>query len=443
MATPAANLKRELTLAFPQVKFSVKTKPAGLYVSWVLELETAATLAAVANISDKYNTNQNYGGNSDPYSIGSWVSLNPKPTAARKDWALDKALEKTKNYTWVSYNEQARRFEGEDGKQDTKATKILHDILYNTSAALETSVIEVAETIPVAIPEIVAITDSTTILETSETIEILPELKVDTYSEMYRHGYDNAAIQMGYIPGFKSKQDAIDYSAGAKAGYTARDAIREHNASETSVKISIKPCPSKRLLVALQRQLARLQGKLKFFIKRGIRKIVVSIVFAICKVEDAICKASYAKEDVVVSKALTKAHTHTHSELALYVQSQVESQGQKYYCTDEYKELFPHIKRLLQEGKDQGLWRQSVVASQAMLEADLKWGDRVEWHNIGLFSVEVCEGILINKKGIPWVRLDVPIDGEKTCKWHKGFTKSKSQKEAVSDKYVQLPLFGS
>jgi hypothetical protein len=166
-------------------------------------------------------------------------------------------------------------------------------------------------------------------------------------------------------------------------------------------------------------------------------------VFAICKVEDAICKASYAKEDVVVSKALTKAHTHTHSELALYVQSQVESQGQKYYCTDEYKELFPHIKRLLQEGKDQGLWRQSVVASQAMLEADLKWGDRVEWHNIGLFSVEVCEGILINKKGIPWVRLDVPIDGEKTCKWHKGFTKSKSQKEAVSDKYVQLPLFGS
>ena len=207
--------------------------------------------------------------------------------------------------------------------------------------------------------------------------------------------------------------------------------------TSAAVKVSIKPCPSKRL-VTLQHQLVRLQGKLKFAVQRNLRAIALNAIFAIHRIECAIQGIESAK-DVVAVKILTAT---THSELALHVQSQVEIQGQKYYCTDEYKELFPHIKRLRQEGKDQDLRQQSVVASQAMLEADLKWGDRVEWHNIGLFSVDVYEGILVNKKGIPWVQLDTINNGKKTCKWHKGFTKSKSQKETVSDKYVQLSLFG-
>lgn len=39
-------------------------------------------------------------------------------------------------------------------------------------------------------------------------------------------------------------------------------------------------------------------------------------------------------------------------------------------------------------------------------------------------TVEVITGIIINKKGIPFVRLDTPINGKKACKWHKGFIKT-------------------
>lgn len=64
---------------------------------------------------------------------------------------------------------------------------------------------------------------------TIATVEAIQEVRVDINSEMYRHGYDNAAICSGYVPDISDKQDAIDYSAGLSAGYASRDAIRAHN----------------------------------------------------------------------------------------------------------------------------------------------------------------------------------------------------------------------
>jgi len=45
---------------------------------------------------------------------------------------------------------------------------------------------------------------------------------VQKYSEMYRAGYNNAAIRFGYIPDFASDQDRVNFEAGYKAGLAKR-----------------------------------------------------------------------------------------------------------------------------------------------------------------------------------------------------------------------------
>ena len=119
----------------------------------------------------------------------------------------------------------------------------------------------------------------------------------------------------------------------------------------------------------------------------------------------------------------------TYAEATQYIQCQVKSQGQKYYCTDEYKKLFPEVKQMAQEEKNKTQSqksRQSLdLAAEAMLEVGVIWGDKVEWHNAGMFmTVEIVSGTIIDKKGVPFVRLDTPVNGKKSCKWHKGFLKA-------------------
>ena len=119
----------------------------------------------------------------------------------------------------------------------------------------------------------------------------------------------------------------------------------------------------------------------------------------------------------------------TYAEATQYIQGQVKTQGQKYYCTDEYKKLFPEVKQMAQEEKNKTQSqksRQSLdLAAEAMLEVGVIWGDKVEWHNVGMFmTVEIVSGIIINKKGVPFIQLDTPVNGKKSCKWHKGFLKA-------------------
>jgi hypothetical protein len=42
-----------------------------------------------------------------------------------------------------------------------------------------------------------------------------------SWTEMYKRGYDNAAICFAYIPNFKNEQDIIDYTVGSIAGRKA------------------------------------------------------------------------------------------------------------------------------------------------------------------------------------------------------------------------------
>lgn len=114
-----------------------------------------------------------------------------------------------------------------------------------------------------------------------------------------------------------------------------------------------------------------------------------------------------------------------YAEATQYIQNQVKNQGQKYYCTDEYKKLFSSLKQMAQDAKTKTKNQTVDLASQAMSEVKVSWGDRVEWHSVGAFmSVEIYTGVIVNRKGVPFVRLDASLNGKKSCKWHKGFLKA-------------------
>ena len=66
--------------------------------------------------------------------------------------------------------------------------------------------------------------------------------KVNKYSAMYQHGYNNAAVAFSYIPDFKTPQEKIDFEAGLKEGYKTRDKIKQSTKSATGLPkgLSIK-----------------------------------------------------------------------------------------------------------------------------------------------------------------------------------------------------------
>lgn len=66
-----------------------------------------------------------------------------------------------------------------------------------------------------------------------------------------------------------------------------------------------------------------------------------------------------------------------YAEATQYIQCQVKSQGKKYYCTDEYKKLFPSLKQMAQDVKAKAKNQAVDLASQAMSEVNVNWGDKV------------------------------------------------------------------
>lgn len=123
----------------------------------------------------------------------------------------------------------------------------------------------------------------------------------------------------------------------------------------------------------------------------------------------------------------------TYEEATAWLEKKYREYGgkNKFLSSDEYREVYPLLKKLSDKARS-GL---RGDAERAMREAGVGFGDRVEWHQVQPFmmGVDVFTGTLVDKKGIPYVKLDRAIQGKRTMRWHKGFqrvaTKSEAEKE--------------
>lgn len=111
-----------------------------------------------------------------------------------------------------------------------------------------------------------------------------------------------------------------------------------------------------------------------------------------------------------------------------------------FYASDEYKSAYPIIQQLYKvEQKSY-----AAKAQQAMVEANVKFGDKVNYDYITPFlQSEKYSGTIIERDGIPYVKLDdgqQTISGSKSVKWHKGWKKSKFENGGAIDKKDTLTL---
>ena len=92
-----------------------------------------------------------------------------------------------------------------------------------------------------------------------------------------------------------------------------------------------------------------------------------------------------------------------------------------FYTTAEYKKIYPILK-ILHAAEVQ---KKATSAQKAMKEVDVEFDDKVKYDFVSPFmSVEEYSGVVINKKGIPYVKLDSgqkSLTGKKTVIWHKGW----------------------
>lgn len=100
----------------------------------------------------------------------------------------------------------------------------------------------------------------------------------------------------------------------------------------------------------------------------------------------------------------------------------------KWLSSDEYRAALPTIKKII---KDENERRQKEVAKEgekAMKEVGARYGDKVFYDIEGMFmsGVTTIEGVIVDKKGVPHVKLDKPFRGKRHIRWHKGFQKKKA-----------------
>ena len=125
MTKIAAILKKELSQAFPGVKFSVTTKKLSdnMSVNWELTIGTTATNQSVSEICKRYETLEHHGNvqNNTAWYLGFLVYINPASVQERKNWAV-KATEAC-NFARTAWNEVNQRFEEADGREAFHAAK--------------------------------------------------------------------------------------------------------------------------------------------------------------------------------------------------------------------------------------------------------------------------------------------------------------------------------
>lgn len=94
----------------------------------------------------------------------------------------------------------------------------------------------------------------------------------------------------------------------------------------------------------------------------------------------------------------------------------------EFLLSEEYKQIYPHIVELYKTEKAD----YAKVAKKAMDEVGVNFGDRVYYDFVSPFNVENYSGVIANRDGLPYVKLDEgqkTISGQKSVKWHKGWKK--------------------
>ena len=112
----------------------------------------------------------------------------------------------------------------------------------------------------------------------------------------------------------------------------------------------------------------------------------------------------------------------------------------EFYASDEYRLAYPIIQQLYKlEQKSY-----AAKAQEAMIEANVKFGDKVNYDYITPFlQSEKYSGTIIERNGVPFVKLDdgqQTISGAKSVKWHKGWKKNKFENGGEIDKKDTLTL---
>lgn len=227
-----ASLKKE----FPATKFSVKcsqfSQGSSVDTSWT----DGPTTAQVDELIGMYGNNRSrFIGTSRTHSrelvtqaIKLWKEQNPKYAHI-----IATCEGETSCYPLFNISEFRRGVHCLEDCEHSLNKIIYGSVFDGTSLILpqEDDADCEPETVSALKPELIEVLAEKTPQHTPTitTVETIPDVKIDTDSEMYRHGYDNAAICFGYVPDISNKQDAINYSAGVSAGYASRDAIRAHN----------------------------------------------------------------------------------------------------------------------------------------------------------------------------------------------------------------------
>jgi len=96
----------------------------------------------------------------------------------------------------------------------------------------------------------------------------------------------------------------------------------------------------------------------------------------------------------------------------------------KFLSSAEYREVYPIIERIYSGEKVARYEQSKNAADTAMSEAGVAYGDRIEYTLIGsYFNAETLKGTLVNRSGLPMVKLDEKHNGKRYVKWHKGWRK--------------------
>lgn len=106
-----------------------------------------------------------------------------------------------------------------------------------------------------------------------------------------------------------------------------------------------------------------------------------------------------------------------------WMEEKIKEYGGKgpFTSSQEFKDAYPEIDKLYREFKKEN----SAKKVKQMTEAGVAYGDKVRYSQLALLlgGVVVLEGTIVERRGIPYVRLDKPTTGRREVRWHAGFQK--------------------
>ncbi len=124
----------------------------------------------------------------------------------------------------------------------------------------------------------------------------------------------------------------------------------------------------------------------------------------------------------------TRPILNTYQDAMDYISMKQKEMGRdEFLSSDEYKKIYPLIKKLHSVEKSLNKQETKKLAQKAMEEAGVSFGDRVEYVFFDMFmGANHYTGTIIDKNGIPYVTYDKGLkdmQGNKSGRWHKGWKK--------------------